>query len=389
MMYKIDINPVTGRLRSYTKVQENTPIYNDDMIVDESEIADITAISAAALSAESVEDYDAAVQALAEEIQKLTAEDEKDYLVRLVVDQGKDLAEAREAIQQRRKQAEALNEQLNSMLAEHETAIRNYWLAKDAAADMELTFKHYSTVVLLIKDENRYLKEWIDWHRNLGFDHIYIYDNGVKEHVSEVVSDYPAEIQNMITVIDWSGHHEHIQQDAYNHFLGNYRTEVRWGLFIDSDEFVRFTDGKTTDVNTFLKSYEDYTEIWGYENEYNANGQEAYEDKPVRERFTQTTDVRDGYFWKNFVQVNRISHFTMHYAQYNAQKHFLFKNEENNKDLFVIDHYYTKSWEEWNIKIKERGGADPNYHKALQEFFLYNPDMEYLNTGENAVQAYE
>lgn len=55
----------------------------------------------------------------------------------------------------------------------------------------------------------------------------------------------------------------------------------------------------------------------------------------------------------------------------------------------MIDHYYTKSWEEWCWKIKERGGADPNYHKALREFFYYNPDMKYLDTGEQAVQAYE
>ena len=79
----------------------------------------------------------------------------------------------------------------------------------------------------------------------------------------------------------------------------------------------------------------------------------------------------------------------MHYAYYDPAKHQVFENEERNKNLFVIDHYYTKSWEEWQRKIKERGGADPNYHKVLKEFFFYNPDMAYLDTGENAVQAYE
>ena len=123
--------------------------------------------------------------------------------------------------------------------------------------------------------------------------------------------------------------------------------------------------------------------------EYDANGHEIYENKPVRERFTRQTDVREGFYWKNFIQVNRIDSFLMHYAYYDESKHLLFKNEQSNQDLFVIDHYYTKSWEEWKKKIMERGGADPNYHKVLLEFFFYNPDMAYLDTGENAVQSYE
>ena len=255
--------------------------------------------------------------------------------------------------------------------------------------DAALECKYYTAVVLLIKNENRYLKEWLDWHLSIGFQHIYIYDNGDIDHVQDIVDTYNADVQQMITVVDWTGHHTHIQQDAYNHFMSNYKQDVRWGLFIDSDEFLRFTDEVTTDVNAFLKAYEEYTEVWGYEVEYDANGQEKYENKPVRERFTRRTDAREGFYWKNFVQVNRIDSFLMHYAYYDPAKHLVFKNEQSNQDLFVIDHYYTKSWEEWQWKIKERGGADPNYHKALREFFYYNPDMAYLDTGENVHQAYE
>lgn len=389
-MYKIDIDPITNKIKQYTSIDENTPIYNDDLIVDDSELSEIiNSEKQALLDSKKISSYEFNIKILNEKLSKLTREDEKDCLVRLLVDEMKDLSEVREIIKQRRSEIDELKKQIEIKVNEHETEIREYWIGKDTEADTSIAFKYYSSVILLIKDENRYLREWIDWHLNTGFDHIYIYDNGVKEKVIQILYELPGEIQNKITVIDWSGHHTHIQQDAYNHFLNTYKKEVRWGLFIDSDEFVKFTDGKTTNVNDFLKDYEDYTEIWGYEIEYNANGKEFYEDKPVKERFTKTVDVRDGYFWKNFVQVNRISHFTMHYAQYNDQKHFLFTNENRNSDLFVIEHYYTKSWEEWNRKIKERGGADPNYHKILSEFFIYNPDMKYLDTGEKVCQAYE
>lgn len=386
-MYKVNIDPITKKISSYTAVQSNTPVYADDLIVDSETLNDMLKKEEEAKAEKGTSDK------IYEELVQLTEEPENTYLMRMIVDESKDLEEARNLVKQRRDRIEELKKMLEERAAAHERSVREYYVKADAAADYEKKaagyFKHYSAVILLIKDENRYLREWLDWHLKLGFDHIYIYDNGSKEKVSDVIDVCPVKMRNQITVIDWSGHHTHIQQDAYNHFLDTYKKEVRWGLFIDSDEFVKFTDGKTTNVNDFLKDYEDYTEIWGYEIEYNANGKEFYEDKPVKERFTKTVDVRDGYFWKNFVQVNRISHFTMHYAQYNDQKHFLFKNEDRNSDLFVIEHYYTKSWEEWNWKIKQRGGADPNYHKILSEFFFYNPDMKNLDTGENVAQAYE
>ena len=260
---------------------------------------------------------------------------------------------------------------------------------KNKELDNSRDYKYYTAICLVIKDENRYLKEWIDWHVKLGFEHFYIYDNGNVDNVNDIVPMYDEVIQENITVVNWRGHHSHIQQDAYNHFMQNYKQDCRWVLCIDSDEFVRFTDGNTTNVNEFLRGYEDYTEVWGYEVEYGADGQEKYEDKPVRERFTTIVESTLGYYWKNFVQPNRITNWIMHYANYDPDKNLLFKNEEENKNLFVIDHYYTKSWEEWCDKIKVRGGADPNYHKNLKSFFLYNPDMSYLDTEEDVVQSYE
>lgn len=393
--YKIEKDPITGRVLSITKIQANIPVYSTDIILDESGISNIEA-GTPMLITDDLEfvhhpEQDACIdemQTLNEKIYAISGEGDYDYFMKMVLE-GMDLAEARDAVKSRTEELETLKAQLEEKKLKHEGHVREYYLAQNKAKDELLDCKYYSAVVLVIKDENRYLKEWIDWHLGLEFGHIYIYDNGSRERVTDIINGYEEEMQQNITVIDWTGHHNHIQQDAYNHFMENYKADVRWGLFIDSDEFLRFTDGETEDVNAFLKGYEDYTEIWGYEVEYDANGKEAYEDKPVRERFTRQTDVREGFYWKNFIQVNRIDSFKMHYAYYDPAKHQVFENEERNKDLFVIDHYYTKSWEEWQRKIKERGGADPNYHKVLKEFFLYNPDMAYLDTGEDAVQAYE
>lgn len=389
-MIKVQIDPITGKVLSYTKVVPNTLVYREDLLIDEADIprenADKMLYSEEGF-AQGTDSFTQQLQELEEQLQELGNRSDSDYFLEAVMD-GKSIEEARTQTAKFRSKVEELWERKNTLIQEHERQIQEYYLEKNRASDACLKCLYYSAVVLLIKEENRYLEEWIDWHLALGFDHIYIYDNGIRERVEEVTGGYEKEKKKKITVIDWSGHHDHIQQDAYNHFLENFKEKVRWGLFIDSDEFLRFTSD-VSDVNTFLKEYEDYTEIWGYEVEYDANGQEAYEEKPVRERFTRQTDVREGFYYKNFIQVNRIDSFLMHYAYYDEAKHLLLKSEQSNRELFVIDHYYTKSWEEWQKKIKERGGADPNYQKALREFFVYNPDMRHLDTGDQAVQAYE
>jgi hypothetical protein len=35
-------------------------------------------------------------------------------------------------------------------------------------------------ICLIIKDENEYLQEWMDYHRKVGVSHFYIYDNNSK-----------------------------------------------------------------------------------------------------------------------------------------------------------------------------------------------------------------
>lgn len=392
-MIKLIIDDLTGKILGYTKVRSNTCLYKDDVLVEENELAGMKIenaywVDGKVINKEETEGYYTEMAALEDEIRENQQVDTESSLLDYLI-KGSTLTAAIKRMKGIREKIQSLTDRREELKEQRQKDIREYYLSRNRERDALLECKCYSATILLIKDENRYLKEWLDWHLNLGFEHVYIYDNGKKDHVQDVVDLYAAEMQQKITVIDWTGHHTHIQQDAYNHFLSNHKKDVRWGLFIDSDEFLRFTDGETTDVNTFLRSYEDYTEVWGYEVEYDANGQETYEDKPVRERFTRQTDVREGVYWKNFIQVNRIDSFLMHYAYYDESRHLLFKNEKSNQDLFVIDHYYTKSWEEWKKKIMERGGADPNYHKALREFFFYNPDMSHLDTGENTVQSYE
>lgn len=134
------------------------------------------------------------------------------------------------------------------------------------------------TICLLIKDENKYLREWINHHLSIGIEHFYIYDNGVNENVQEyLLKMYPIEL---FTFIDWHTSYKHMQIDAYNHCLKNYGNESQWIAFIDTDEFIECDD------ISFLNNYTKCSHVKLYWNIYDANGQVSYSSLPVRERFT-------------------------------------------------------------------------------------------------------
>ena len=44
-------------------------------------------------------------------------------------------------------------------------------------------------------------------------------------------------------------------------------------------------------------------------------------------------------------------------------------------DKIVIDHYYTKSYEEWCEKLS-KGSCCPLTTREMEEFYILNPDLE-------------
>ena len=45
-----------------------------------------------------------------------------------------------------------------------------------------------SSICLIIKDENEYINEWLEWHIRIGFEHFFIYDNESKVPIQKSVN---------------------------------------------------------------------------------------------------------------------------------------------------------------------------------------------------------
>jgi len=292
-----------------------------------------------------------------------------------------------------RMQLDAERKEIEDLLLVYVNAFRQKKLKEISA----IKFKHYCSICLIIRDENEYLEEWLDWHLGQGVEHFYIYDHGSKMPVVNFVKSLSESVQDKVTVIGWSGKHKSAQHEAYNDCLKNYAKQSRWIGFIDADEMVRVKKGGN--LQTFLKDYEAYAGVMVLWVLYGADGQVKKTKAPLRERFLNASvqNIKQS-LGKVFVQPMLIRQMVIHNGYpiecFDVVDEYKNQVDEaavvpSNKttDLICVDHYFTKSYEEWIEKMK-RGSADAYYNRRYKEFFFYNPDMKDCMENNNLTQEY-
>lgn len=98
----------------------------------------------------------------------------------------------------------------------------------------------------IAKCEEDYIKDWVEWHLNLGFDHIYVYDNSDTEEMS--LKNYYN--NDRLTYIPLYGDNRPgLQFIAYNDFYANYKFD--WCAFIDLDEYIVIP----CDIKSFIGTF--------------------------------------------------------------------------------------------------------------------------------------
>jgi hypothetical protein len=200
-------------------------------------------------------------------------------------------------------------------------------------------------------------------------------------------------------VIDWSGRHENAQPDAYNDWLKRFGAETRWVGFIDADEHVRVKNGQK--LPEFLKAYEWYAGIFMVWVMYDACGQRNKSAAPLRQRFAYPTAVRtwSDKMGKVFVQPAFMKDIYIHNGHPKDGRFVVgehkdivpdgeFWKENATTDFICVDHYYTKSYEEWLEKLR-RGRCHEKHARKYDEFFECNPDMEFCREDIDIPQLYE
>ena len=126
--------------------------------------------------------------------------------------------------------------------------------------------QYYLTIVAPFRDEARFLKEWIEFHKLMGVEHFYLFNHLSKDNYMEVLKPYIDEGIVELNDIDIEPrndeHWNEIQTDCYNRLIEKIKSKVEWLIVIDTDEFVYPVKDK--DLKSPLKKYDSYASVSVY-----------------------------------------------------------------------------------------------------------------------------
>lgn len=230
-------------------------------------------------------------------------------------------------------------------------------------------------ICAVIKDEHLYLKEWLDYHFAIGVTEIHLYeDEGSLSHYGICKEYRNVFLHSLLEFIGDRFNGSIKQGELYNRFIKTYKDEVDYVFFIDLDEFVAFDKGYTlSDLMNLC--HEDGAVLLPWKM-YGANGLIENPTRKVVETFRKPVRLsrKDTHMpYKSFVYLkndNRGNFMSTHHRHALALIPRL-----DTKTWYRLNHYVTKSWDEWCDRIFKRGQIQRNFRR-LDDFFEYNQDME-------------
>jgi hypothetical protein len=108
------------------------------------------------------------------------------------------------------------------------------------------------------RNEAPYLREWIEFHRLVGVERFFLYDNESTDEHQQVVAPYVS--TGLATVESWSG--AGLQHEAFTHCFQQHREDARWIAFIDADEFLFSPRSSVAGVLRDLEDYPGVASTW-------------------------------------------------------------------------------------------------------------------------------
>ena len=136
---------------------------------------------------------------------------------------------------------------------------------------------NYLSVVAVLKDEAKNLREWLDFHIDVGVDHFYLYDNGSTDGTKIICESYDNVTYTYNTM-------DMCQMACYYNALTAYRDQSKWMAFIDLDEFL-FSPSE--DLKECLKDFEQFPGIAVNEVFFGSNGHETRPSGGVLRNYTK------------------------------------------------------------------------------------------------------
>lgn len=254
--------------------------------------------------------------------------------------------------------------------------------------------KYNVSICGIFKNEGLYLKEWIEFHKIVGVDHFYMYNNNSDDNFREILAPYIEE--GTVTLVEWPKNQA--QMEAYHDCVSQFASETKWLGFIDIDEFV--VPKSTTNIYDFLKKFEKnrpavliYWKMFGSSGKMN---------RDLKSLVTEDLTV----CWSKYSNMGKCflnTKYKIDTSSKNAGLHHLLwskakkialppvnlfgkvafrsLNRASKKDFPIqINHYFSKTYEEYRLK-KAKGDVyfkiNPHDEEYFYEHEINNSTIDY------------
>ena len=251
----------------------------------------------------------------------------------------------------------------------------------------------------IIKEENKYIKDFIKHYKLLGYNHFFIYDNNDKngEKLEDVISD---EINSgLVSIFNFRGFRgkkRGPQMDAYYNCYKNFKNYCSWISFFDIDEYLIIDKGFITLQqllnNDRYKNCDGISVNWKV---YHDNNFLEYKNKSIIQRFTgikydiysKTTKL----IVRGKISKNLKKSYSAHTLWYNIRFCNTLGKRISDKfwktpysyNYMHLNHYKTKTISEYCQKLKKGNvyyndkSLTPKYLKdRFNDFFKINNKTE-------------
>lgn len=229
--------------------------------------------------------------------------------------------------------------------------------------------KKYITIAAILKDEPDII-EWIEYHKLIGIEQFYLYDNQSSDNVYEKLKPYIADG----TVIYRYVVGDVLQFAVYRDAIYRYQNKSKWIALIDLDEFL--VPVEKDQIKDFLVDYENYPAVAISSIEYDCNNIQS---RPLHSLLIETfTGISKSCLTNPKLRIKSIVNPKKIRLILNPHGHW-YKNKESavteqytpipEEDLWFmngaqikkirLNHYYTKSIDEYNLKLKKAYSDKP------------------------------
>jgi hypothetical protein len=227
--------------------------------------------------------------------------------------------------------------------------VHEHFIRKTEREDAEPSA--YLSALTIYRDHASYLREWLEFHRLMGIERFYLYDNGSTDEHLDVLGPYLAD--GTVTLHEMEFFPP--QYAAYRHCIKEHWHESRWIAFIDIDEFLFSPSGLP--LPEVLAEYEEAPAVGVNSVVFGTSGQRRRPDGLVIENYIAATGYDRGI--KSIADPRRVvdvvtpHHFVHSDGLPVDENHYPVPGPGTNYTSMTrlrINHYHTKSEEELRAK---------------------------------------